>query len=271
MKTLKRITIALVIFFLFSITFVYFFQESLIFFKQSLSDERLEWLRTNYPQAEEVILETPEGIKLHGWFVKSEGEKMAPLVIFFGGNGQEVSEVLELADGFKGWSLLVVNYRGYGLSQGEPGQEEIFKDALFLYDSFKDRKDIDSDRIVAMGWSLGSGAAVYVAENREIAGTILVSPYDSIKKVAARKIPFLPMQIMLRHPFDSLSRAPSINVPALALVGSEDKVVAPSHSSNLMSSWGGEWQLEVMEGRGHVDIHLSDEFWEHINDFLGKR
>ncbi len=268
MKILKKFFVIFFFLFFLPMVFIYFFQENLIFNQQPLSEERVEWIRENYPEAQEVTLETAEGIKLHGWYVKNSEEEKVPLIIYFGGNSQEVSEMLEMSHKFENWSLLAMNYRGYGLSEGKPGQEEIYNDAGLIYDTFKEREDIDPQRIVIMGWSLGSAPAVYLSKNREVAGTILVSPFDSLKKVASKMIPLLPVEGIIRHPFDSLSKAPSINVPSLTLIASEDRVIRPSQSKRLMASWGGEWHLEIIEGRGHGDIFISEEYWEYINAFL---
>ena len=268
MSILKRLLVIAVLLFIIPMAILYFFQENIIFRQPSLSEERLTWLRENFPEAEEVTLETPEGITLHGWFVNHLEEDTVPLIIYFGGNNQEVSEMLEMAYRFENWALLALNYRGYGLSEGQPGQDEIFRDAVFVYDAFTGQEDVDPERIVVMGWSLGSGPAVYLSKHREIAGTILVSPFDSLTRTASKTIPLLPMSLILRHPFDSLSRAAHIDVPALALVASEDRLIRPSQSRRLMASWGGPWQLEVIEGRAHNDIFFCQDYWKHINAFL---
>src|SRR6266508_2915643 len=159
---------------------MWFFQERMLFFPRALDSRPA--LR---PNVEEVSIVAADGMKLRGWLVKGDGAP-APLVIYFGGNAEEVSWLAEVADHFVGWSLLLVNFRGYGESEGKPGEKELLEDGLVIHDYAKRRPDVNSERIVAMGRSLGSGVAVHLAAHRPLRGVILVSPYDSIVEVAKR-------------------------------------------------------------------------------------
>ena len=160
---------------------IYFFQERLIFFPQPLTQDPL---KANPGTAiEEVTLVTADQVRLHGWLVKATPTQApAPLLIYFGGNAEEVSWLVSTAGQYAGWSLLILNYRGYGSSEGKPGEAELFADALQIYDYAARRAD--AGRIAVMGRSLGSGVAVYLAAQRPVAGVILVSPYDSVESVA---------------------------------------------------------------------------------------
>ena len=182
--------------------FMWLFQERMLFFPRPLDSRPAP-----RPNLEEVSIAAADGVKLRGWLVKGDGAP-APLLIYFGGNAEEVSWLTGVADQFAGWSLLLVNFRGYGESEGKPGENELLEDGLAIHDYAKRRRDVNPERIVAMGRSLGSGVAVHLAAHRSLRGVILVSPYDSIVAVAKGHYPFLPVSLMLRHRFDSLSRAP---------------------------------------------------------------
>jgi len=185
---------------------IYFLQERLIFFPQPLAEDPL---KANTGAAiEEVSLMTSERVRLHGWLVRAAAAPTpAPLLIYFGGNAEEVSWLAQTADRYAGWSLLMLNYRAYGRSEGKPGEAALFADALQIYDYAVSRAA--AGRVAVMGRSLGSGVAVYLATQRPIAGVILVSPYDSVESVARGVYPFLPIGLMLKHRFDSLARAGS--------------------------------------------------------------
>ena len=130
---------------------------------------------------------------------------------------------------------------------------------------------MDASRIVAMGRSLGSGVAVHLAAHRELAGVILVSPYDSVRALAQSIYPWLPVGLLLKHPFDSMSRAGSLAAPLLCLVAENDNVIPPAHSRRLFDAWGGgdkRW-LEV-RGAGHDDISGDLRYWDEIASFLGR-
>lgn len=267
----KKIFLVLLVSYGLIVVFLYAFQERLIFMPQHISEERLQYIAEKYPETEEVQITTFDDTVLHGWLMEKGVSENSPLVIYFGGNAEEVSGFLEEAEGAdfsEDWSVLAVNYRGYGLSEGNPGEKRILSDAVEIYDFIAQRAGIDKERIVVMGRSLGTGVAINLAAQRDVAGLILVSPYDSIKSVAQNKLPFVPVSMLIRHPFDSLSLAPEIKSPMLALVAAEDRIVSPEHSKKLLQEWGGEYELQIVENRCHNTIHLSNDFWKSINSFL---
>lgn len=248
-------------------TTLYFTQERIIFVQQKLSLEALERVTREYPEAEEVVLDVPDGVRLHGWLVRGEGGNQNPLLIYFGGNAEEVSTFLAEASAYaeKGWSVLLMNYRGYGLSEGNPGEKELFSDAVFIYDSLASQ---GGGRVALMGRSLGTGVAVYLASVRPVTGVVLVSPFDSLREVAGEHYPWLPVSLLLKHPFDSMSRAGSIDAPLLALVAENDELVRPSRSVRLAEHWGGPRTIRVVDSAGHNSISASPAYRQAVEDFL---
>lgn len=248
--------------------FLYFSQDKILFMPQKITQEDLEAVRAEYPFAEEVQLKTSDNLYLHGWLIKSAGTERSPLLIYFGGNGDELSDFLKDMGRIRGWSVALINYRGYGLSQGHPAEDNLYSDALAVYDYFISRNDIDAGSVAVMGRSLGTGVAVYLASQRRVDGVILVSPYDSVASVAEEKMPLAPVSLLLKHPFDSISRAPSISAPLLAIVGTEDRVIPPGHSLRLVNSWGGPHSLQIIEGADHITVLSSEDYWKGVTDFL---
>jgi len=242
--------------------FMWVFQERMLFFPRPLDSRPAP-----RPNVEEVSIVAADGVKLRGWLVKSDGAP-APLVIYFGGNAEEISWLVDIADHFVGWSLLLVNFRGYGESEGKPGEKELLQDALVIHDYAKRRPGVNSERIVAMGRSLGSGVAVHLATHRVLRGVILVSPYDSIVEVAKRHYPFLPVSLMLRHRFDSLALAPQIEAPLLCLVATEDRVIPAANSRALFEAWRGTKTWHEVPRSDHDSISGEPEYWRSISDFL---
>jgi uncharacterized protein len=236
-------------------------QERLIFFPRPLESRPVR------PGVEDVAIAAADGATLRGWFVRG-GAAPRNLVVYFGGNAEEVSWIADAADDFAGWSLLLVNYRGYGESEGKPGEREFFADALAIHEYARRRPDVDPERIVAMGRSLGSGVAVYLAAERRVRAVILVSPFDSLLDVGRRHYPFLPMSLMLRHRFESIGRAPSIDAPLLCLVAAEDRIVPPAHSRALFGAWHGAKTWREIANADHDSISGEPEYWRSIAEFL---
>jgi hypothetical protein len=244
------------------------FQEKLIFFPQPLSREEAATIRKMYLHAESIAIRTPDNVIIRGWFVKNSQLPVAPLIIYFGGNAEEVSYLVHEAEKVDGWSLALINYRGYGLSEGKPGEKNLCNDALVVYDYFVRRPDVDSGKIVVMGRSLGTGVAVSLASLRKVRGLILVSPYESLLSVAKEVYPFLPVSLLLKHRFDSAAKAPLITAPLLAIVASDDTIIHRRHSERLVEKWGGPHSLVAIEGVDHNAISDSALYWETIQRFL---
>ena len=248
---------------------LYFAQDGLIFYPQPAPDRP--------PRAADVAImqvqiTTFDGLSLRGWLAKpfpAAAERL-PLVLYFGGNAEEASYMAALAGHFPGWSLLAVNYRGYGGNPGRPSERALFADALAAHDWAARRSDVDPARIVAIGRSLGSGVAVYLAAERPLAGVVLVTPYDSFRAVAQRHYPYAPVSLLLKHDFDSISRAPDIPVPVLMLAAQRDNVIPVAHAQALFSKWAGPKTWREFAGAGHNDLDADPAYWNAIATFLAQ-
>ena len=116
----------------------------------------------------------------------------------------------------------------------------------------------------------GSGAAVYLASQRKLKSVILVTPFDSLLAVAARYYPFLPVQWMLRHRFDSAALAPKLTVPLLCLAAMRDEVIPPAHAKALYDAWAGPKRWVALDEAGHNTADSHPLFWHNIAGFLQK-
>ncbi len=247
--------------------FLYLFQERLIFHRQPLP-EGVRQAVAALPDTEALEIEAADGTRLQGWLRHHESSGRRGLVICFGGNAEEVSRRIFDAGEFAPWSLATFNYRGYGGSEGDPGERALVSDALAIHQHLAGRDDIDPERIVVLGQSLGAGVAVALAARRPVRALILVSPFDSLARIAAKTYPFAPVGAMLRHPFDSIALAPRIGVPVLVLAGERDQLIPPAHSRRLADAWAGARRFELLPGAGHNDIHMAPRYWPAMREFL---
>ena len=221
---------------------------------------------------EDVRIDTVDGTALRGWLAKpANAAARVPLVIYFGGNAEEVSHFAVQAGHLGGWALLAVNYRGYGDSAGKPSEAALCADSLAVHEWASQRADIDATRIVAMGRSLGSGVAVFLASQRSLAGVILVTPYDSLRAVAQRHYPYAPVSLLLRHNFDSGARAPRITTPVLMLAARRDTIVPALHARALLDKWAGPKTWREFDQAGHNDLDADPGYWTEIATFLAQR
>lgn len=249
---------------------LYLFQDKLLFPARTYAPAALASLLADYPEAREMIVEAPGGIVLHGWHLPAAHPGKQPLVIYYGGNGNLAGEVLPFARHFGGRALLVMDYRGYGFSGGKPEEYALYMDALHIFDCMVERDDVDADRIVLMGFSLGTAVATFISSHRPVQGVILAAPFDSVAAMVQEKFSFLPAAAgsLVRNRLDAFTRAPATRAPLLALMGEEDRVIPNRRSLALVSLWGGGSTVEIIPGRGHNDMHLHPHFWESIDRFL---
>jgi pimeloyl-ACP methyl ester carboxylesterase len=218
------------------------------------------------PGAESVFIAGADGTRLHAWHVK--GAPGAPLVLYFGGNAEQVSWMAaEARRGTPQAAWLLVDYRGYGSSEGSPSEGALVADALLWHDYAAQH----SRSIYLFGRSLGSGVAVQLAAARPAAGAILVAPYDSMVALGRHHYPFLPVGWLLKHRFDSAAPARGIAVPLLCLVAQRDEVIPAVHSRRLYGAWRGPKRWVELPGTGHNSIDDAPQFWREIRDFLDKK
>jgi uncharacterized protein len=238
---------------------MYLAQDSLIFFPQPRAEARRAQIASQRP-VESLFIDAADGTRLHAWHVRGE-----PLVMYFGGNAEEVSWMLDDAvRRAPGTGWLFVDYRGYGSSGGSPSEKALVADALRWYDQMSSQHK----NVYLFGRSLGSGVAVQLAAQRPVLGVILVAPFDSLVEVGKRHYPFLPVNWMLKHRFDSVALAPAIKAPVLCIVASHDEIIPAQHAKRLYEAWGGEKRWVELEGAGHNSTDNAANYWTSIAAFL---
>jgi pimeloyl-ACP methyl ester carboxylesterase len=244
---------------------MYLAQDSLIFFRQPMDEARRAALART-AAVESLFIHGADGTRLHAWHVKAAPG--APLVLYFGGNAEEVSWMMDdAARRAPGVGWLLVDYRGYGSSDGSPSEKALVSDAILWYDRFS----AESKTIHVFGRSLGSGVAVQLAAQRPVAGLILVAPFDSLVEVGKRHYPFLPVNWMLKHRFDSAALAPKMKAPLLCIVASDDDIVPAVHAKRLYDAWGGPKRWVGLEGAGHNSTDGALNYWPSIQRFLTEK
>jgi fermentation-respiration switch protein FrsA (DUF1100 family) len=174
-------------------------------------------------EAEEHVLTTDDGERMVLWHVPAKPGRH--VVLYFHGNGDVLAW---LAGRFRditadGTGLVAMSYRGYGGSSGSPSEAALLRDATAAYDFARAR--YDAKRIVAWGFSLGTGVAVAVAAGHPVGGLILEAPYTSIADVAARAFPYLPVRPFMRDSFRSDERIARVTAPLLIMHGVRDPVI----------------------------------------------
>lgn len=196
--------------------------------------------------------------------VLNKGKNKA--VLYFGGNAEAVVVNAEpfLAN-FSDTTIYLVNYRGYGGSSGEPTEAAIYIDALAVYDEIKEHHS----QISAVGRSLGSGVATYIAAQRDVTALALITPYDSILNVAKGKFMLFPVKLLLKDHYDSLSRAKNISAKVLVLAAEHDEVIPMSHTQRLIDEFKSDQVLSrIIRNANHNNLSNTPEFYQALREFL---
>ncbi len=187
-------------------------------------------------------------------------------VLYFGGNGDSMAySAFLFAKQFKNRAIYLVNYRGYGGSSGEPTEEGIYSDALFIFDQLKSKYS----NISIMGRSLGSGVATYVASKRDIDKLVLVTPFDSIENVAQDRFMIYPMSLLLEDKYNSIGRVKDIKAKTLVIISENDEVVSFKSSMNLVSFFDPtQVKYSIIKDATHNDIFHHKRYYKLTSDFL---
>lgn len=182
-------------------------------------------------QAEELWLHTEDGVRLQGWWLRGAGERV---LVWYHGNAGNISHRLENARRFIDWfgvDIVLVDYRGYGRSEGVPSEAGLYADGRAMYDVAASR-GIPPERIILFGRSLGAAVALDVALNRACAGVVLETPFLSIPSLARLHYPLIPA-FLVRTRFDSERKIAQLRVPKLIVQAERDAIVPPHHARRM--------------------------------------
>jgi fermentation-respiration switch protein FrsA (DUF1100 family) len=201
--------------------------------------------------AVDVWLTTRDGVRIHGWFVRSP--ESTRVTLFFHGNAGNTTyrepHFREIRAA--GSSILMIDYRGYGRSSGRPSENGLYADASAAYDWAR-QEGYTPDRIIAHGESLGTAVAVDLASKRKCGGLVLEAPFTSAKDVAATVLPVLGP--VLIWGFDSQSKIARVNAPVLVVQGDRDEVIPPRLGQALFKAAREPKSFWVVTGAGHNDL-----------------
>jgi pimeloyl-ACP methyl ester carboxylesterase len=179
-------------------------------------------------------------------------------LLYFGGNAEDVAWSLpQLAQTFPERSLYLPYYRGYGESTGKPSEAALHADALALFD----RVYPEHPDVLVMGRSLGSGVAARLATLRPVTRLLLVTPFDSLLRVAQRHYRIFPIGWLLRDTYETWRWAPQIDAPTLLLAAEHDAIVSLAQTRTLLSRFRpGIATLRIVPGADHDSISASPEY-----------
>jgi alpha-beta hydrolase superfamily lysophospholipase len=219
------------------------------------------------PTGRALTVEVPSGTFL----LWREAAPAGPVVVHFHGNGEQVGDLGWLAESYaaRGISFAAVEYPGYAGAGGTAGEAAILEAARAALRHLTGPLGVSPGRVVLSGHSLGTGAAVALAEEGWGVQVLLLSPYTSLPDVGARAFPWLPVRLLMRDRFDSASRAPRVAVPVLVLHGTLDEVI-PFDLGHLLAARFPRCRFVPVPGAHHNDLWEAPPTMSEVLAFLGR-
>jgi uncharacterized protein len=229
---------------------LFFFQRQLLYLPDRTRPELAGLAQLG---VREVTITTADGLSLLSWYLPSRPGR--PVIAYFHGNGGHIGYRIERLLRFaqEGYGVLMLEYRGYGGNPGTPTETGFYTDARAALD-FLERDGIGPNRLVLYGESLGSGVAVQVAAQNEVAGLILEAPPTSVAEVAQSHFPYVPATLMVVDRFDSLSRIGQVKAPILIMHGERDRVVPVRYGRALFDAAPEPKEGWFVPEAGHEDL-----------------
>jgi uncharacterized protein len=204
---------------------------------------------------EDVAIATGDGERLHGWWVPTPAPTAVAHVLLCHGNAGNVGDRVIHAALLcaAGLDVLLFDYRGYGRSTGRPSEPGTYRDAHAARSQLLARPEVNPDRVVYLGESLGGAVALALAVTHPPAGLVLMSTFTSVRDMARRHYPLVP-PALVPDAYPSLRRIRELRAPLLVIHGDRDEIVPPLHAETLFEAAPHPKRLHMIEGVGHNDL-----------------
>jgi pimeloyl-ACP methyl ester carboxylesterase len=207
------------------------------------------------PRGAERLTLSSDGETLHGVHIPpSAAGSERTLILSFAGNAWNSQEAATyIHQLYPDADVVGFHYRGYRPSTGDPSAEALIEDAPAIHDFAVDR--LKPKRVIAVGFSIGSGVAATLAAKRKLDGLILVTPFDSLKAVAADQYPWLPVAALFEHEIAAADALRKVETPVAIIAAEMDSLVRPQHTDGLRRVVRNLSYDRTIKGVGHNDIY----------------
>jgi fermentation-respiration switch protein FrsA (DUF1100 family) len=264
------------------------FQAKLIFPGSETKGQRDSVIEA-LPDAELVTLTTARGdriVALFGKALNADGSPRSdasscPTLLYFYGNAMCLRDASEQLGTFRrlGANVMIPEYVGYGMSEGHAGESGCRETAEAALAHLESRPDVDREKIVVAGWSLGGAVAIDLASRHRVAGLATFCTFTRMADMARRIFPFLPASLLLRHRFENLAKIASIDGPILIGHGRRDQIIPFAMADRLAEAAKGPVTRVTIDEADHNDFFQVGgsrvmtplrRFLDQIRDAAGK-
>ncbi|KJH72183.1 alpha/beta hydrolase [Aliterella atlantica] len=255
---------------------LYFLQTRFIFFPSSVIEITPKAFNRKYQDVWIPVLAASGKVeKMHGWWIPAATSN-ANVLLYLHGNGVNIGANAAHADRFHqmGFAVLIIDYRGYGLSEGSfPTEKSVYLDATTAWDYLVTQRHIQPSNIFIYGHSLGGAIAIDLAvQQPQAAGIIIESSFTSIQNIVNIRGQFrlFPVNIILNQHFDSINKVKGLQMPVLFIHGTDDFVVPVDMSKQLYAAAPEPKQLIIVPNAGHNDVAeiAGLQYFQIVNKFV---
>jgi fermentation-respiration switch protein FrsA (DUF1100 family) len=251
--------------------FLFFAQSYLVYFPQTGRD----FIATPEQRGlayEPVVLQTKDGMTLHGWFVPAPAAMgVMGTVLFLHGNAGNISHRIDYLTMFHGlgYQTFIFDYRGYGQSSGTPSESGTYIDAEAAWNYLVEEKGIQPNRIALFGESLGGAIAAWLATRERPGLLVLASVFTSLPDMAEKIYSFLPVRLLSRFNYNTLEYLGSVTCPVLIAHSPQDEIVPLAHGKALYEAAPAPKEFLELEG-GHNDgfIFMREAWVRALSRFM---
>jgi fermentation-respiration switch protein FrsA (DUF1100 family) len=222
---------------------------------------------------EQVDLPRRDGSRQFAWILRTRTDSDArPWILYLHGNSSTIAQRLNIVHYERlreiGLNVFAPEYRGFGGLDGVPTERSLALDARAAYDYVRSALHVTPDRLVIYGWSLGSAVAVELAAQVDESSVILEGAPASLVAIGERRYPLIPIRLVMRNPFESISRIGAIDSPLLMLHSPEDEIIPFDEGQRLYRAAPPPKQFAEVSG-GHIYASERDpRFFGYIREFL---
>lgn len=221
---------------------------------------------------EDVWLRAEDGVRLHGWYLPRPGSDR--VLLFFHGNGGNISHRQASLEIFHrlGLNQLIIDYRGYGVSEGRPTEPGLYRDARAAWEHLVEERGLTPDRIVLFGRSLGGAVAANLAAEVRPGALILESTFSSARDLTRALYPLLSWLIVRRYELDTVARLAEVSCPVLVLHSPDDEIVPYTLGRRVYDAAGPPKTFQMLRGDHNGGFLLSQPDYERsLAGFLSDR
>lgn len=223
--------------------------------------------------SEDVSITTSDGVRLHGWYLKSPADKGT--LLFFHGNAGNISGRLLKAQGWieRGYNVFLIDYRGYGKSESKiKNQNDLYLDAKAAFEWLKENKESDLAKIIFYGESLGTYPATRMAADYAAAALVLEAPFTSFTDLGKKYYPFVPSGWIKDFAFANIDYIETIKTPLFILHGTRDEIVPYEMGKKLYETAVTAKEMHTLEGAAHNNLPQAGgvDYWNRSQQFIEK-